>query len=155
MGDVEELIGRLRAWKAQYRGDGDESTIPLAAEAADALASLQAERDALRAALIQAGRAAGAILADTVSTDFLLLVPAEVQARLAAVEAERDAARDKALEEAAAVCESIYDVSGHAAGDWPTPDECATAIRKLKEQPHLLAAAGDARTSLETSDEPS
>lgn len=26
---------RLRAWKSPWRGDGDESTIPLAAEAAD------------------------------------------------------------------------------------------------------------------------
>jgi hypothetical protein len=42
------LVERLRAWKAQYRGDGDETTIPLAAEAADALESQAATIASLR-----------------------------------------------------------------------------------------------------------
>lgn len=48
----EELVKELRAWKAQYRGDGDESTIPLAAEAADTIEALQAETEKLRGELI-------------------------------------------------------------------------------------------------------
>lgn len=38
----------------------------------------------LRAALIECGRAAGAHLADDVSTDFLMHVPGEVRAKLSA-----------------------------------------------------------------------
>jgi hypothetical protein len=43
---------------------------------------IEAERDRLREALIECGRAAGAFLADNVSTEFLMLVPAEVHARI-------------------------------------------------------------------------
>jgi hypothetical protein len=52
------LVKSLRAWKAQYRGDGDESAIPLAAQAAATiedltarLAKAEAERDAAVAKL--------------------------------------------------------------------------------------------------------
>ena len=44
---MNDLIKRLRAWKAQYRGDGDERTIPLAAEAADRLTAMKAAGDGL------------------------------------------------------------------------------------------------------------
>lgn len=45
----------------------------------------EAERDALRVALIQAGRHAGVVLADNVSSDFLRHVPDEVAGRIAAL----------------------------------------------------------------------
>jgi len=45
--------------------------------------SQSVSEQALRTALIECGRAAGCILADEVSNDFLMLVPAEVKARLA------------------------------------------------------------------------
>lgn len=45
-----------------------------------------AEIERLRSALIQCGREAGCFLADNVSTDFLMFVPAEVRARLSALE---------------------------------------------------------------------
>lgn len=48
---------------------------------------LRAEVERLRGALIQCGRAAGAGIADTVSTDFLMLVPREVEAKIAALRA--------------------------------------------------------------------
>lgn len=40
----------------------------------------------------------------------------------------------EALEEAAVACENIYGDDGYGAGDWPTPEECAAAIRALKEK---------------------
>lgn len=40
----------------------------------------------MREGLIRAGRAAGCFLADNVSNEFLLLVPAEIEARLAALQ---------------------------------------------------------------------
>ena len=43
------------------------------------------------------------------------------------------AERKRALEEAAVTCENIYSPDGHASHDWPTPEECAAAIRKLGE----------------------
>jgi len=43
---------------------------------------LVADNERLRSALIQCGRAAGAGLADTVSADFLMLVPGEVEAKI-------------------------------------------------------------------------
>jgi hypothetical protein len=41
------------------------------------------DNERLRAAMIRSGRAVGCLLADNVSTEFLLLVPAEIEARLA------------------------------------------------------------------------
>ena len=43
-----------------------------------------------------------------------------------------DALEDAVIERCAQVCENIYNGEGYAAGDWPTPDECAAAIRNLK-----------------------
>lgn len=58
-------------------------------EAADTLAAKDAEIARLRGALIEAGRAAGAFIDDTVSDNFLLLVPGEVQARLRLIDDTR------------------------------------------------------------------
>lgn len=44
--------------------------------------ALRDERDRLREALIASGRAAGAFLTDQVSTDFLMLIPAEIEAKI-------------------------------------------------------------------------
>jgi hypothetical protein len=46
------------------------------------LPTLTGEVERLRTALIEAGRSAGALLADEVSTDFLMLIPDEVKAAL-------------------------------------------------------------------------
>jgi hypothetical protein len=46
-------------------------------------------QERLREALIRSGRAAGALLADNVSDDFLMLVPGEIEARIAALQSER------------------------------------------------------------------
>jgi hypothetical protein len=48
------------------------------------------EVERLRDALIRCGRAAGALLADNVSTEFLMLVPAEVEARIASLNTNPD-----------------------------------------------------------------
>ena len=37
------------------------------------------------------------------------------------------------LEQASEACLSTYSSDGHAAGDWPTPEQCVEAIRALKE----------------------
>jgi len=52
------------------------------------VALLRAEIDRLRAALIKAGRAAGAQMTDEVSTDFLMHVPDEVEAKIFALSEE-------------------------------------------------------------------
>ncbi len=59
-----------------------------------ALTAAHAENERLRAALIQSGRAAGAGLSDIVSTEFLMLVPGEVEARIATLRAELAGARN-------------------------------------------------------------
>jgi hypothetical protein len=38
---MSDVVERLRAWKSPWRGDGDESAIPLAAEAADEIERLR------------------------------------------------------------------------------------------------------------------
>ena len=45
---------------------------------------------------------------------------------------EIEAAISLALEEAAVACENIYGEEGCACNDWPTPEQCAAAIRALK-----------------------
>jgi hypothetical protein len=52
-------------------------------------AAANAEIARLRDALIRCGRMAGAILSDDVSTEFLMLVPAEVEARIKRLELMR------------------------------------------------------------------
>lgn len=80
-----DLIERLRAFTYPSDPLFEEPIHPaICTEAADALAQLDAEIARLRNALIESGRAAGAILADDVSTDFLMLIPVEVKAKLAA-----------------------------------------------------------------------
>ena len=49
-----------------------------------------------------------------------------------AYEDHASAALDLALEEAAVACENIYGEEGCACNDWPTPEQCAAAIRALK-----------------------
>lgn len=46
--DDKALVERLRAWKSPWRGDGDENTIPLAAEAANYIETQAAEIERLR-----------------------------------------------------------------------------------------------------------
>lgn len=67
-------------------------------DAADLIARLQAENEALRRALITTGRNLGAGLADTVSSDFLTLLPEE--ARLFAAAREAAEAKAARMEEA-------------------------------------------------------
>ena len=43
-----------------------------------------------------------------------------------------DLIRAETLEEAAVACENIYGEEGCACNDWPTPEQCAAAIRVLK-----------------------
>lgn len=61
------------------------AAIAASAASIDSMSITRQERDRFRAALIEAGRAAGGGIADTVSTDFLMHVPAQVTARMAAL----------------------------------------------------------------------
>jgi len=51
----------------------------------DVVAELRAEVERLRKALIESGRNGGALLADDVSTDFLMHVPEQIRLRIAAL----------------------------------------------------------------------
>lgn len=68
---------------------GDVKTADKITEAATQLEAMQAEIDRLRGAMIRSGRAAGCFLADNVTTDFLMLVPDEIEAKLASLENSR------------------------------------------------------------------
>lgn len=70
-------------------------------EAATTLETLTQEVERLRGALIEAGREAGAFLADNVTNDFLMYVPGEVKGVLAKKNAENARLRE-ALEGIAA-----------------------------------------------------
>lgn len=62
------------------------------------LITIRKERDELRSALIDSGRAAGCLLADKVSSSFLLYIPEEIKLKLSGSQA-RVAELEKALKE--------------------------------------------------------
>lgn len=99
MGD---LVERMRESAIAIENDGTPSQVGMKPdelrEAAADLARLQAENEALRRALITTGRNLGAGLADTVSSDFLTLLPEE--ARLFAAAREAAEAKAARMEEA-------------------------------------------------------
>ena len=88
---IAETIGR---WTLLLDAAARSIDAAEAASTIERLSAIEQERDRLRTALIDAGRAAGGGVADTVSTDFLMHVPAQVTARLGRTEQERDALRE-------------------------------------------------------------
>jgi hypothetical protein len=67
---------------------------------------LLAEVGCLRSALIQAGRNAGAVLADTVSSDFLMEVPEEVRLKIARLRQDRELS-DRLFHEERGKCQDM------------------------------------------------
>lgn len=112
------------------------------------LDTAEAERDVLRTAVIEAGRAVGASLADAVSNEFLLKVPAEVRLVIARLTSERDALA-KALEPFAVFAGNNTDEHGWAGSecqrervcDWFGPSEFRAAIHALSALTKEPAAA--------------
>ncbi len=51
---MSDVVERLRAWKSPWRGDGDESAIPLAVEAADEIERLREELENAREVITEA-----------------------------------------------------------------------------------------------------
>lgn len=94
MGEIER-IARILDHPSLYMGGASQQSKRKAGVIVKELAieAQQAEIARLRGALIQCGRSCNAILADDVSTDFLMLVPAEVGARIQRLSDERDEAR--------------------------------------------------------------
>jgi hypothetical protein len=103
--------------------NGKGRLLPPAEELATKLCEVINERDRLREALIKTGRATGALLADSVSTDFLMEVPENAELYI-------KAQRDKALEEAASLCVRSLE-SGIT---WIHP-RVIGEIRSLKSEP--------------------
>lgn len=68
-----------------------EKAIRTAIDRIASTTTAQATIDELRGALIRCGRAAGAVLSDEVSNEFLMLVPAEVEAKIAILARTGDA----------------------------------------------------------------
>lgn len=123
-----------------------EGAVHFARHREEATAELRAERDTLRKIAIDAGKEAGAILSDEVSTEFLEYVPNEVNLRLAKAQAE--IAR---LREALWRCKRLGErhaeimLNPERTGHWKGADRTAQAFLGIaKDAGKALTKAGEA-----------
>lgn len=93
-----------------------------------ALSVLEPRIEALRKALIEAGRNAGALLADDVSDEFLVYVPGEVKGRIEALERAPAAARFVERERCARIAESITSNGFGTSASWAGWNNAKKAI---------------------------
>lgn len=164
--DQADLIVRLRA-RASHAKSGLEYTQGDAELDLEAIAALESMASALspshveklRRALIECGRAAGALLSDQVSNEFLLLVPEEVRARLAKLSApipHVEQARETEVRDTDLVCTACRWRAGHAPDcprrdePWPTIKVPASPLpvgeerlRKALEEIHGIAVQAE------------
>src|SRR5690606_26671261 len=105
---MSDLVEKLRKAADWGEDEFDVLSPQDAAAAADRI-------EALRKTLIDAGRNAGALLADDVSDEFLAYVPGEVKGRIEALERAPAVARFVERERCAAIAEGEAHEHGRAA----------------------------------------